>query len=771
MPNYGSDPSSLRNNTNNCFDSSMTPRSYSNQQKPEEGMALPHNNKSQDNYQQTTMINNNSCNNGGDFMIPEIINAVNQLPILSTCNTDNEISLTYSEKNNDNENNKMIHEPTISLSSVERPIKNLLINDKNPSVVDSTDFDNHTSTILANNNCMNSETSNDEFLSQSPLNLTRSQGSEEGSGNKSEIYDEGEYDDENEEKNEFGNVLNADDYMVNGHNLPTTEASFPWNITSDNNNKQNKQQSPDDKVPAPPPQLLLTSGQLTTGCLQAAQLLIPTARGIMTQTILAIPINDMVASTITAPIPNQQQLYSPSSNVRKKINNEQLNQICQPSLPSVPSLNRYFQQNQTITEDTTNVSDTLGNVNNDTTAADQYNNALQRLKWQSPPDLTSKKHNFLSPQQKPLPRTKNLGSGELMNTQRSKESTMIQTPSGINGDSRIYPNNNSIATPMSPPIHPRTSINKSGADAIQRQTNAWPTGITSTELQHNGAEENDEDDKQQSQHQTSHGITQPNSMSSINMNTLKLLGQPSSQLKCPTKPTKGDNNSTSAAVAAYNQQNAICTALATHMLCASQLAAAQRPMFDNLDNSNTKNPNQAYSNNNNNNNNNNSKTNNMMSVVNPAVLEKWMMDEQRYYYNNNSNNIKNVASGGGHTNQRYNAAAAAAAAAVAVELLNGGGVSTNSSGAGTDSLTSCKKRKRRTSFTPHALELLNGHFERNTHPSGSEITGLAHRLGYEREVIRIWFCNKRQALKNTVRTISGSSSAHHLSTKSHNSGY
>ncbi|KAK9743711.1 Homeodomain [Popillia japonica] len=60
-----------------------------------------------------------------------------------------------------------------------------------------------------------------------------------------------------------------------------------------------------------------------------------------------------------------------------------------------------------------------------------------------------------------------------------------------------------------------------------------------------------------------------------------------------------------------------------------------------------------------------------------------------------------------------------------------------------------KKRKRRTSFTPQALELLNAHFERNTHPSGTEITGLAHQLGYEREVIRIWFCNKRQALKNT----------------------
>lgn len=29
-----------------------------------------------------------------------------------------------------------------------------------------------------------------------------------------------------------------------------------------------------------------------------------------------------------------------------------------------------------------------------------------------------------------------------------------------------------------------------------------------------------------------------------------------------------------------------------------------------------------------------------------------------------------------------------------------------------------KKRKRRTSFTPQALELLNAHFDRNTHPNG-----------------------------------------------------
>lgn len=33
-----------------------------------------------------------------------------------------------------------------------------------------------------------------------------------------------------------------------------------------------------------------------------------------------------------------------------------------------------------------------------------------------------------------------------------------------------------------------------------------------------------------------------------------------------------------------------------------------------------------------------------------------------------------------------------------------------------------KKRKRRTSFTPQALEVLNEYFDRNTHPSGQCIS-------------------------------------------------
>ncbi|KAL3309379.1 POU domain, class 6, transcription factor 2 [Cichlidogyrus casuarinus] len=30
---------------------------------------------------------------------------------------------------------------------------------------------------------------------------------------------------------------------------------------------------------------------------------------------------------------------------------------------------------------------------------------------------------------------------------------------------------------------------------------------------------------------------------------------------------------------------------------------------------------------------------------------------------------------------------------------------------------------------------------------------ISNELNYDREVIRVWFCNKRQALKNTVRRI------------------
>lgn len=33
------------------------------------------------------------------------------------------------------------------------------------------------------------------------------------------------------------------------------------------------------------------------------------------------------------------------------------------------------------------------------------------------------------------------------------------------------------------------------------------------------------------------------------------------------------------------------------------------------------------------------------------------------------------------------------------------------------------------------------------------MTELAEQLNYDREVVRVWFCNKRQAFKNTVKRL------------------
>lgn len=37
--------------------------------------------------------------------------------------------------------------------------------------------------------------------------------------------------------------------------------------------------------------------------------------------------------------------------------------------------------------------------------------------------------------------------------------------------------------------------------------------------------------------------------------------------------------------------------------------------------------------------------------------------------------------------------------------------------------------------------------------TGAEMTELSDKLNYDREVIRVWFCNKRQALKNTIKKL------------------
>ncbi|BHF59730.1 hypothetical protein SprV_0100269100 [Sparganum proliferum] len=55
-----------------------------------------------------------------------------------------------------------------------------------------------------------------------------------------------------------------------------------------------------------------------------------------------------------------------------------------------------------------------------------------------------------------------------------------------------------------------------------------------------------------------------------------------------------------------------------------------------------------------------------------------------------------------------------------------------------------RRRKARTFFSVDAVRRLNAHFDRNPIPRGSELTKLASELGYERESVRMWFCNRRQ---------------------------
>ena len=67
-----------------------------------------------------------------------------------------------------------------------------------------------------------------------------------------------------------------------------------------------------------------------------------------------------------------------------------------------------------------------------------------------------------------------------------------------------------------------------------------------------------------------------------------------------------------------------------------------------------------------------------------------------------------------------------------------------------------KKRKRRTTFATAATERLNQFFAEVTqHPDSAQMTALASELDYDREVIRVWFCNRRQALKKVLSKSSG----------------
>ena len=62
----------------------------------------------------------------------------------------------------------------------------------------------------------------------------------------------------------------------------------------------------------------------------------------------------------------------------------------------------------------------------------------------------------------------------------------------------------------------------------------------------------------------------------------------------------------------------------------------------------------------------------------------------------------------------------------------------------------CKKRKRRTSFSPQCLAVLTAHFEHDPKPSSADIAQIADKLGLEPVTVRVWFCNRKQMYKRMV---------------------
>ncbi|XP_032888499.1 pituitary-specific positive transcription factor 1 [Amblyraja radiata] len=61
--------------------------------------------------------------------------------------------------------------------------------------------------------------------------------------------------------------------------------------------------------------------------------------------------------------------------------------------------------------------------------------------------------------------------------------------------------------------------------------------------------------------------------------------------------------------------------------------------------------------------------------------------------------------------------------------------------------TNERKRKRRTTISMLAKETLETHFGHQSKPTSQEIMQMAESLNLEKEVIRVWFCNRRQREK------------------------
>ncbi|XP_063232333.1 POU domain, class 6, transcription factor 1 [Bacillus rossius redtenbacheri] len=405
--------------------------------------------------------------------------------------------------------------------------------------------------------------------------------------------------------------------------------------------------------PAAMPQFILASGQLVQG-IQGAQLLIPTSQGIATQTILTIPVNHVTSSQmVNLALSNGQVVTTTLANLQTLA---QPHHLLAPSAPgAVPSPGMGHGSAGLPPH-------LLGS------AQQQLLGAMQQPQLATPPchpaqPPPQRHHHHNHNHSHHYPVHEKLHSNGQMNG--SESLSAIGRLAASNADITITPSH-----AAAPGLQKPSPVLASNGTAHHRASP--PVDFLAD-----------------SPNQPTINQTSSNVVDGINLDEIKefakafklrrlSLGLTQTQVGQALSITEGP---------AYSQ-SAICSALATQMYCAAQIASQHQNMFEKLD-----------------------ITPKSAQKIKP-VLEMWMKEAEERY-----------KSGQNHLTEF-----------IGVEPS--------------------KKRKRRTSFTPQALELLNAHFERNTHPSGTEITALAHQLGYEREVIRIWFCNKRQALKNTVRMMS-----------------
>ncbi|CAH1154124.1 unnamed protein product [Phaedon cochleariae] len=446
--------------------------------------------------------------------------------------------------------------------------------------------------------------------------------------------------------------------------------------------------------PATMPQFILASGHLVQG-IQGAQLLIPTSQGLATQTILTIPVNHVNSTDqmVNLALNNGQVMQTSLANLQAMA---QTNLLNTSNTPVPPTSNGHLMNPATLTHLLSNGS-----------AAQQL---LQTL-----PQMLNNHHSnpnpppIMNPLSQPLLSTTPTSQpGSQLRSQRGP-SPMSNSPisaghmtagplnpsqmnSSHYADSKLHNPSMPINAPADLMNGGRIASNGEIHVATSHGNSASIMKRSPSSLSPNCTDSSTADLLVDSPNQPTINQTNSNVVDGINLDEIKDFAKAFKLRRLSLGLTQTQvGQALSVTEGPAYSQSAICSALASQMFAAAQLSTQQQAMFEKLD-----------------------ITPKSAQKIKP-VLERWMKEAE--------DSLSRYKSGQNHL----------------TDFIG---------------MEPSKKRKRRTSFTPQALELLNAHFERNTHPSGTEITGLAHQLGYEREVIRIWFCNKRQALKNTVRMMS-----------------